>query len=507
MRMPSSWFPPRLRRASSGSTTTENMSKDTRKILTKSAIILAVISLLVVYESHAQEGWKPVGMPPVGEKEIFYPPHFVRDTLSHGLQVIYVRANDIPTFECSLIIHAGAQCELPDGKGTAHLASRMVMAGTMDKDVDELARIMAANGARISANAEYEYTEIELISLEQTFPATLEAFVEIITNPAFNQKSYEHHLDKALTNLKSSASNPSDNTSITMLKRLCGEESALSRLKYGELNVTKDLMLEDVRAFYNKHYVPNNATFLIAGNVEYEAIRNLLEQRFASWKSKGASGCPSLTCGVDEERISIIEANTDELAIIRIGYETVPRSSEDFPALLLMNEILGGQRAARLGRKFWGENVLSPSFLSVLSFQAETGYMVISGSVPAKYIDTAFALIDETLETIMTEPVEDAELGYAKNIYTGYYDLNFSTKNRVLDELAEVVANNVTYDQYMNAERRLLDVTKEDIQGIAKKIFRQPRAVVIRGNARTFISRLRQRYGDIVSVAGTEGEK
>jgi zinc protease len=454
-----------------------------------------ILSILILVQSaQAQSDLGISGMPDVGSAVEFVPPVPREDMLPNGLRVVFLKVNDIPTVELNLIIHGGAAMDKDAMAGTAFITAEMIISGSQNSTADDLASRLAVLGSTIGTSVRYDYTQLYSVSLVQNLPQTLQIFAEILTEPLFDTTAFKKKRQSVQTTLLNSLSNPSTITSQTLLASLHGEQSPFPYTVQGRFKNVSSLSVEACKEYYQNYYKPGNATLIVSGNLDYDGVRTLLIDRFSSWKESDTQAIQDEDIELSAPRVVLIDNPELRQALIRVAYKCNKRSTADFEKLLLMNEVFGGGRASRLGRAFYGERVLSPNVVSGISFHKNTGNIALSGSIPSRYVDSALAVMDETIAFITDSLVTDAELLEARKRYTDSFDQEFSTNRRVQEQYQEVIAYGLPLDYYKGYIERFQNVTREDIRTAARGIFRKPRVVVIAGDAKVILPKLQARY-------------
>src|SRR5205823_5604332 len=103
------------------------------------------------------------------------------------------------------------------------------------------------------------------------------------------------------------------------------------------------IQLDDVRRFYNAHYLPNASALIISGDVDPARAADLAAKKFGDWKKASEPARPVVSPqSIAESRIYLIDRPQAVQSEIRIGHIGVSRSSEDYFAISVMNSILGG---------------------------------------------------------------------------------------------------------------------------------------------------------------------
>ena len=119
----------------------------------------------------------------------------------------------------------------------------------------------------------------------------------------------------------------------------------------------RSLSVDDVLGFHTGRFVPSQATLVIAGDMAHEQMRELAEEAFGDWTGgAGPAGVGTRPANIEPPaepaaRLAIVPREGAAQSELRIGHLSVRRNTPDYPALLVMNSVLGGQFVSRVNLK------------------------------------------------------------------------------------------------------------------------------------------------------------
>jgi predicted Zn-dependent peptidase len=231
--------------------------------------------------------------------------------------------------------------------------------------------------------------------------------------------------------------------------------------------------INDVKAFFGRHYNPSNAIMVVGGDVKVEEVKRLSEKWFGNIPS-GEKLTRLLPIEDDqtEERKETVQANVPLDAIYKV-FHMPARTEPGYYAADLVSDILSRGNSSRLFRNLLKDRKLFSDINAYLTGSLDAGLFVVEGKpLPGVSMDVAEAAIWEELDRISTELVPDAELTKVKNKMES--TMVFSEMS-LLDK-----AMNLAYFELLgnanelNSEtQKYLDVSSEEIRSQAKHIFRK----------------------------------
>lgn len=157
--------------------------------------------------------------------------------------------------------------------------------------------------------------------------------------------------------------------------------------------------LDHVQAFYKKHYAPDNAILVSAGNFSFEKAKELTEKWFGTLPSTGGVKSQLPTETFDKSVILSVEESVP-LEALYIAFPMVKRNDPLYYAWDLLSDLLGGSKSGFLYRKLVKEDPVFSEFSCFVSGDADPGMFVIEGKCLPGFTPE---MAKEKIKTILTE--------------------------------------------------------------------------------------------------------
>jgi predicted Zn-dependent peptidase len=240
--------------------------------------------------------------------------------------------------------------------------------------------------------------------------------------------------------------------------------------------------LDEFIAFNKKYYTPNNAVLVIAGDIEIDKTKQLVESYFADVPA----GVPLEKKVIAEAPITkqIIDTAYDsniQIPAIVTGYRTPGMNSKESLALQLASDVLSQGSSSRMYKKMVDEKKNSlqvGSFnYSLEDYGAYFTFALPSGDVK---LETLLKDMEEEIVKLQTELISETELTKIRN----QYENNYIGKNARMLGVAENLAAGYTFrhknTNHINEELdEVRKVTRQDIQDVVKKYLNPNQRVVV----------------------------
>jgi zinc protease len=421
-------------------------------------------------------------------------PDYVERTLSNGLKVFVIEDDRKPTITLRLVIRSGS---VNDGTktGLASLTATLIPRGTTSRDAATFAQQTDFIGARLEAMAGPDSISVVTAGLTKYTPQLLDYFSDAILHPAFAEDQYTRVQRQTLSQLAAQKQEPSALSDKISGKVLFGTHPYGA---YRTPETVKALTREDLVAFHKAHFLPNNASLAIVGDVKADAILPLIEKALGSWE-RGV--VPKLDLPPIPEAkgvtVHLVDRPGSVQSNIVIQHLGPKRSDPDLPELNVLNATLGGGFSGRLFQNLREQHGWTYGAYSAFDFRKLSGGFEATAETRNEVTAPA---IEETLKEITRlrdQPVPDSELELQRQYNVGNYLLSLENASRTATRVQDIDLYGLPPDFYKHYARRMSEVTPEVTQALAKKYLLPEKAsIVVVGEAKEIKASL-EKFGKV----------
>ncbi len=391
-------------------------------------------------------------------------------TLSNGLRVIVHQDNTTPMVALNVLYDVGARDEDESKTGFAHLFEHLMFGGSINIPVyDEPLQVAGGeNNAYTTNDFTNYYIQLPKANMETAF--WLES--DRMLNLAFSENSLEVQRKVVCEEFKQNYLNKPYGDVFHYLRNLCYKVHPYKWLTIGkELAHIEDANLEDVKAFFAKHYNPCNAILCVAGDVQIDEIKALCDKWFATISSgnKYNRNLPKEPAQTEARKL-VVEKDVPVTAIYK-AYHMSDRLSNTYHTADIITEVLSGGESARLHQILVKEKQLFTSVDCYHMGTLDAGIIVIDGKLAEGIsVEHGDAAIEEIVSEFISNGISELELEKAKN----------KTESMICFEDLSLLsrANNLAFYELlgdasgMNQEMEKYNaVTLEKVHAEANKIF------------------------------------
>ena len=341
--------------------------------------------------------------------------HFERFVLENGLRVLYHQDASTPMAVVNVLYDVGARDENPEKTGFAHLFEHLMFGGSINIPVydDPLQLAGGENNAYTTNDLTNYYCQLPAENIETAFWLESDRMLSL----AFSKKSLEVQRKVVCEEFKEHYINKPYGDVWHKMRELVYTTHPYKWMTIGkELKHIEDATLEDVKAFFNKHYNPANAILVVAGNVELHKVKELAEKWFGPIPSgekynRNLPQEPAQTAA----RFLEVKANVPLDALYKC-WHICARTDERYYTADLISDILSGGASSRLYQNLVKEKQLFSNIECYHMGSTDAGIMVIEGKL-VKGIDikVADAAVNEALKKMQEEGISALELEKVKN--------------------------------------------------------------------------------------------
>ncbi len=262
--------------------------------------------------------------------------------LDNGLVLLGEEMPQLGSVACAFWLPAGCQYDSPDRLGTAELTCELVFRGAGSRDSQQLITALDALGAQYGESVGTAGTQWGVSMLTQVLPEVVAIYADILRRPWLPEEKLEQAREVVLQELRAVEDDPAQKV-FEELKRIYYPEP-LGRPVYGTLESVPRITLEDVRAFYQRHYQPQGAIFSIAGRFDWAQVCQLFEQHFASWEPTSPSQVAVQPRQQNYCHLTVQSHQTH----IAVALPTVPYRDDGYFAAAAAANVLGRGMSSRL---------------------------------------------------------------------------------------------------------------------------------------------------------------
>ncbi len=409
--------------------------------------------------------------------------NFERFELANGLRVIVHQDKTTPMVAFNVLYDVGARDEDSSKTGFAHLFEHLMFGGsTHIADYDEVVEKSGGqNNAFTSNDITNYYITLPKDNLEQAFRLESDRMLSL----AFTPKSLEVQRQVVIEEFKQNYLNQPYGDIHLLLRPLAYKVHPYKWATIGkQVSHIEDATMDDVKSFFYKHYAPNNAILVVAGDVNLEEIKSLSTKWFSNIEARDVPK-RNLPKEPRQEEARTLSVERDvPVDILYKVFHMCSRKDQRYFATDLMSDVLSRGNSSRLYESLVMGQKLFSDIDAFIGGDLDEGLFYFGGKLSKGVsMEEAEAGINLEIEKLKTELVSDAELTKVKNKVISAH--MFSELN-VLNKAINLATSELLGDpNLVNMQLDLYNaVSSENIRAIAKDIFRSENSNTLYYNAK-----------------------
>jgi zinc protease len=343
---------------------------------------------------------------------------FTKTTLANGLDVIVRRQGRLPLLAVNLWYHVGSKNEERRQRGFAHLFEHLMFEGSEHYPGDffkPLQRLGASVNGSTSVDRTNYFEDIPAAHLELALAMESDRMGHLL--PALNDSKLRIQKDVVKNEYRQNYANrPYGQVWRILAEALYPSAHPYSWLTIGVMEDVEAATREDVEAFFQRYYVPSNASLSLVGDIDPERGFALAERYFGQLAGGTKSLIPwapepSRAAGVTIRLHDRVELDRDYLV-----WHSVPQFHADDAPLTLLADILTRGKSSRLYRRLVVDEGLAQDVSAYQSGRELAGtFGVVVTLRPGRSWERARALVDEELTNVADRGVRTEELERVQN--------------------------------------------------------------------------------------------
>ena len=391
--------------------------------------------------------------------------------LSNGMHVILHQDNAAPVVTTSVMYHVGAKDEQPDRTGMAHFFEHLLFEGTKNIKKGEWFKLVSSNGGKNNANTTDDRTYYYEVFPSNKLKLGLWLESERLLHPIIKQEGVDTQNEVVKEEKRLRVDNQPYGRFLEYVKQNMFKKHPYKGTTIGKMAHLDDATLEEFLAFNKKFYVPNNATLVVAGDIDIASAKKLIEDYFGP-----------IPRGKDIERSfpkedPITEAisakgydSNIQIPAIMAAYRTPSMKTRDSRILDMVSSYFSSGKSSILYKKLVDTKKMALQVGAINLSQEDYGTYILFGLPQGETkLADIISEIDEEVLKMQTDLI--SEKAYQK--LQNQFENNYVDSNSSVEGIANSLARyNVLYGDtnLINTEIDIYrSITREEIREVAKK--------------------------------------
>ena len=407
---------------------------------------------------------------------------YERHILDNGLTLLLHCDRETPMATVNTLYGVGSRDERPERTGFAHLFEHLMFGGTRRyPDYDSVVQMM---GGESNAYTNNDYTNSYVTVPAGYLEQALDLELDRMGGLDWSEKRLSVQQKVVTEEYNQRYMNQPYGDVWLLLRPLCFKQSPYRWCTIGaDIRHVSEATLDDVKAFFEKWYRPENAIMAIAGNIDCAKVLETVQQHFACAPSNNMSTTkqhqyyPTEPSQTEERRLEVereVPSDALYMAFVMCG-----RTDDDFVTCDVISDLLSNGKSSRLYRSLVVEKRLFSEVNAYVTGDMGEGLFVVKGTLNEDVrLEEAESAVKDELQKMRESVVSDDEL---EKVVSKYESTFVYSQYKASDRAAALCCFEwMGHLDWVNNEPELYrKVTPEKVRAVAEKLFQPQRANVL----------------------------
>jgi zinc protease len=380
--------------------------------------------------------------------------------VANGMKVYLIEA---------LVTLAGGENNPKDKPGLAAFMARMLSEGTATRSSTQLANDIAQIGAGLSSSASMDSANVSVAALSNNTGPALDLLSDVALHPAFKDEEIERIRKQRLVAILQEGDEPVQST-LRVGERVLYGDQPYGFQSIGTTESVKGITRDDLTGFWSKHYGPKDAALIFAGDLSEAQAKSLTEKYFGAWSNgatEASSPVPPPPPPPERKFVIVDKPGAPQTTLVAFGLG-VARNNPDYPAITVMNNVLGGLFSSRINMNLREKNGYTYGAQSGFFYYRDGGPMFAFAQVRTDVTALAVHELFAELNRIHTDPATPAELKLAKDSSLRSLPADFETVGNETRLMSELFVYSLPRDYFEKLPAQFEAVTAEAVAKAAE---------------------------------------
>jgi predicted Zn-dependent peptidase len=407
---------------------------------------------------------------------------FTDTRLSNGLRLIVAEDHVAPVFSIAVIYNVGSRDERKGRTGFAHLFEHMMFKGSENVGPGEHFYTIFSNGGTMNGTTNKERTLYYETMPSNQLEAGLFLEADRMRSLAIVKENLDNQRQAVQEERRQGLDNQPYGHTNEAVEELAFDNPAYKHSVIGSMDDLTAASTQDVAAFFQTYYAPNNAIVAVTGDVTAAGVRALARKYFESIPAQPAPPTVDVSQAAQQgERRLALDDKLARLPRLDISYRIPPDAAPDSDAVDVLTAVLSTGRSSRFYEGIVRQKQLAANVNAFApNSRGPRLLRIVATPTPGKSVEDLEAAIDAEVERVKTDPIAGWEMDKARN----------TARRQLVGNLGQSLTRAIELAQYalvfndpnrINTEyQRIEAVSAADVQNAARQyLTRENRSVIV----------------------------
>jgi len=406
---------------------------------------------------------------------------FTEYDLPNGLHVILHQDISTPIVATTVTYHVGSKNEDPTRTGFAHFFEHLMFEGSENIHRGQIDSLVQNAGGQLNASTSFDETNYFLLLPSNQLELALWIESERMLHAKIDSVGVETQRSVVKEERRQSIDNRPYGTIFEKTFSTAFTKHPYMWTPIGSFQYIDQATIEEFRDFYRTFYVPQNAVLSIAGDIDVEKTKALIDRYFSEIpKSKKPIPRPTVVEPKQTKEVRDTVYDKIQLPAVIQAYHIPAQGAEDHYAINMLTTLLSTGQSSRFYKALIDQKQLSIQVGSIpLSLEDPGLFISYAFAAAGKSASECETVVNDEIKKVQTELISDEEFEKIRNMVEKDF---ISDKSKVLGVAQSLAEYYLFYKNtsLINTELdNFMKVTKEDIRKAAQKYLTPENRIVL----------------------------
>ncbi len=393
-----------------------------------------------------------------------------KETLDNGVTLVMERHPTVRSLCIGVWVRVGTRFENPGQNGISHFLEHMLFKGTRDRTPLQVAAHLESLGGELNAFTDREYTCYHATVLTEHRAEAFDILSDILLRSTVPVAEVERERKVLIQEMSMADENPEDSIA-NFLMRTVWDKSPLGMPVLGTRQTVAGLQRKHLVRYWDDYYRSENVVISVAGNIEFDEIRDLAEKQFVFEPIQKTLAVPQMQNRYLARHRAQVQ-NVEQLHLM-VAFEGVSfRDPQRFDALVLSCHF-GGGMSSRLFQEIREKAALAYTVDCDSQYYSDAGLFAFYAALNHGALKKCLGILSREVEAVVAKPLTEEEINRIKSQIRGSILLGseyVETRQEVMGRNEIMFGRYVPIDEVIYA---INQVTPETVQSVAARLFKK----------------------------------
>lgn len=399
---------------------------------------------------------------------------YLKQTLDNGIQVIAEKFDTVQSVSIGMFLKSGVLYENEQLQGVSHFIEHMMFKGTKKRTARMIASEFDRIGGYLNAFTAKDYCCYYARVVKDRLDVAVDVLSDMIINSQFVIEELERERRVILEEIKMYEDSP-DEIIHELLSQNIWKNAPLGSPILGTAQTVASMQRDDIYSFFNRQYVTGNLQICVAGNFDWDELKQMLEKKLKKMRSgtfKPRETLPSPTCDVTIHQKDIEQVH------LTMGTPGVSFSDGRRYAMTILNAAFGGGMSSRLFQEIREKRGLAYTVYSYHTSFKKTGLLGIYAGTSMEHLEKVLELFHAEIEKVASRGLTERELDDTREQLKGNMLIALESTTNRMNRLSTGFLYGVEPKRPEDTLKPYLETTSQDIRAVAKEILDRNRMAI-----------------------------